>query len=334
MDLTVSGAPVGGVASPSPRMLIFHHEVPLNSMSGTIFLAACVGGVLGAACAIVWGTVLMLPSSPLIMGTIQSVAMIPVMMLASWLPFRPTRVPRALDGVDAGNLRERLESLVLTFGGGAVRHYLNQLAHELARRGHTGLVILICPAARATIGEPLTVAFEPTELRGCEERLSGDEQGDLRSRLDQARAKQRRVLFIVLGIVGVALLMLGVLMGGSRLLKVLLEGLYVGVLIGLLSLALIGFGLGSARTQWLLVPGALARLRAKLWQRTWTPHLFRATQSTIVIARTMGDECLVCISDGHQRGETMVRLDDVRFAIRALQSKVEPPRVEWLGGLG
>ncbi|MFN0057906.1 MAG: hypothetical protein ACKVX7_05550, partial [Planctomycetota bacterium] len=229
------------------------------------------------------------------------------------------------------NLAERLDALIPKFRGGAVRHYLNQLANELAQRGHIGLVILICPPESATIGEPLTVPFEPTELRGCEEWLSSDEQGDLPGRLEQKRRKEWRVLWFILGAVGLFLvLFLWAFMGGGGLLKIILEATYAGVLVGFLTIALLVFGFAGARTQWLLVPGALAMLRAKVWQRSWTPHLFRAARSTVVIAPTMGDECLVCVSDGQQRGETMVKLDDVRFAIRALQSTVEPPRVEWL----
>lgn len=106
-----------------------------------------------------------------------------------------------------------------------------------------------------------------------------------------------------------------------------------------LSLALLTlFGIGGRggwrpRHQWILVPGGLVIRQIPRFGTDWQVHLFRRTDSVLIMQSTWAQIWTVALSDQVTNSHTTVTSKEAMMLLRAWLSPIAPPPVERLSDL-
>ena len=310
-------------------------ERPLNRAAGwfdwramtTFALALMAASLLSGVVAASLGRVLGIAVPPQAGSIVGALVVFPMsaMALRRYSDRASRRVLRELQGrLTAENLRESLQSAIPDLRASPDGTESKRIAEMLLREGFAGVVIRARLADEAALRPPLQVGFEPLSLEEAGTRQFREDEEAVAESEKRKRSSIQLWAVIAIGVVMFALL-------AVYLIFRFVTGTFsASDLTFFWPAAVIAVVALISRVRFLVVPGGVAVLRARVWQTSWTPALFTPRDS-VLVSITYGKHLATLAAASPLRSEcTLTSAPAAEYATRAFLSSQTPPQVEWL----
>lgn len=222
---------------------------------------------------------------------------------------------------------------------------MRTLATLLHSQGVTRRCIRICHPEKQFSVVPLTLPFEPIPLDQADtgfanlmeqpiDRQEGNSDdpkpsGEIASRVN------RNVLLaggrLSLALFGFVWLIQGIV--ALMKWRVTWPFVFWSVFFGVMFFGVGGRGAWTWRRQWLLVPGGVFTRRAKFLERNWQGHLFKNSDSTMLLRNTQRSIWTACVADGVNQSSAGMTQQEAQMLLRAWLCPLPTPLLEKLSDL-
>ena len=219
---------------------------------------------------------------------------------------------------------------------------MGTLVKRLHAQSVTGRCIRICHVDNQFLVEPLTLPFEPIPLDQAEAGFANLMEQPVQGIAVTAKpsteltSKFNRNVLLAGGRLSVGLFGFIWLMHAIEALmkwRVTWPFIFWSLFFALMLFGFGGRGAWTWRRQWLLVPGGLFSRHAKIFKRNWQTHLFKASDSTLLLRNAHRNIWSACLFDGVSFSRAGMTQSEAQMLLRAWLSPLPTPTFEQLSDL-